>query len=44
MNGFILLMHIGTAPSRTDKLYEHLDEFLTEFRQKGYQFVRVDEL
>jgi len=44
LNGFILLMHIGTAPNRTDKLYNHLDELLTEFRQKGYQFVRVDEL
>ena len=44
LNGFILLMHIGTAPSRTDKLYDHLDELLTEFRQKSYQLVRVDEL
>ncbi|QDK78030.1 polysaccharide deacetylase family protein [Spirosoma sp. KCTC 42546] len=44
LNGFMLLMHIGTASSRTDKLYDHLDEFLTQLRQKGYQFVRVDEL
>ena len=44
LNGFILLMHVGTAPARTDKLYAHLDEFLTEFRQKGYQFVRIDAL
>ncbi|WP_170069404.1 glycoside hydrolase family 9 protein [Spirosoma pollinicola] len=44
LNGFILLMHIGTASARTDKLYAHLDEFLSEFRQKGYQFVRIDEL
>ncbi|GAB3999233.1 hypothetical protein GCM10028807_48890 [Spirosoma daeguense] len=44
LNGFILLMHIGTAPSRTDKLYNHLDALLTELRQKSYQFVRVDNL
>lgn len=44
LNGFILLMHIGTAPSRTDKLYAHLDTLLTELQQKGYQFVRVDAL
>ncbi|MBO0952675.1 glycoside hydrolase family 9 protein [Fibrella forsythiae] len=44
LNGFILLMHIGTAPARTDKLYERLDELLTVLRQKNYQFVRVDKL
>ncbi|MEZ0486388.1 glycoside hydrolase family 9 protein [Fibrella aquatica] len=44
LNGFILLMHIGTAPARTDKLYAHLDKLLTRFREKGYQFVRVDRL
>lgn len=44
LNGFMLLMHIGTAPSRTDKLYSYLDNFLTDLRQKSYQLVRVDEL
>lgn len=44
LNGFMLLMHIGTAPSRTDKLYRYLGNFLTDFQQKSYQFVRVDEL
>ncbi|QMW03266.1 glycoside hydrolase family 9 protein [Spirosoma foliorum] len=44
LNGFILLMHIGTGPTRTDKLYDRLDEFLTDYQRKGYQFVRVDEL
>ncbi|WP_046577521.1 glycoside hydrolase family 9 protein [Spirosoma radiotolerans] len=44
LNGFILLMHLGTAPARTDKLYSHLDEFLTDFQRKGYQFIRIDEL
>ena len=44
LNGFILLMHIGTAPSRTDKLYGHLDELLTELRRQSYEFVTVDQL
>ncbi|WP_041617471.1 glycoside hydrolase family 9 protein [Spirosoma linguale] len=44
LNGFILLMHIGVAPNRTDKLYDHLDELIAELRQKGYAFVRVDAL
>lgn len=44
LNGFILLMHIGTDPSRTDKLYDHLDELLTELRQKSYEFVTIDQL
>jgi len=44
LSGFILLMHIGTAPARTDKLYTHLGELLTSFRKNRYQFVRIDEL
>ncbi|WP_375444937.1 glycoside hydrolase family 9 protein [uncultured Fibrella sp.] len=44
LNGFILLMHVGTAPSRTDKLYNRLDDLLINLRQKAYQFVRIDEL
>ncbi|GAB3882158.1 hypothetical protein GCM10028825_04480 [Spirosoma agri] len=44
LNGFILLMHIGTASARTDKLYDHLDALLTELRQKSYRFVNVNRL
>lgn len=44
LNGFILLMHIGTSPNRTDKLYLYLDNLLTKLQQRGYQFVRVDAL
>ena len=44
LNGFLLLMHIGTAPSRTDKLYAHLDKLLTDLRRKAYRLVRVDKL
>ncbi|MBN1154918.1 polysaccharide deacetylase family protein [candidate division KSB1 bacterium] len=38
LNGFFLLMHIGTHPTRTDKLYDHLDEILRELKHRGYRF------
>ena len=43
-NGFILLIHIGTAPERTDKLYARLDDLLDYLTARGYKLVRVDEL
>ncbi len=44
LNGFILLMHIGTDPARSDKFYRHLPALIRELRRKGYGFVRIDEL
>jgi endoglucanase len=44
LNGFILLVHIGTHPDRTDKFYHQLDKLLTELGDKGYRFVKIDEL
>jgi peptidoglycan/xylan/chitin deacetylase (PgdA/CDA1 family) len=44
INGFILLSHIGTSPERKDKLYDHLDVLITELKNKGYTFSRIDEL
>jgi peptidoglycan/xylan/chitin deacetylase (PgdA/CDA1 family) len=44
MNGFILLIHIGTDPGRTDKFYHKVEELIDELKTKGYRFVRVDEL
>ncbi|WP_420148065.1 glycoside hydrolase family 9 protein [Spirosoma sp.] len=44
LNGFILLMHIGMASDRTDKLYDQLDHLLANLQQKSYQFVVVDTL
>jgi peptidoglycan/xylan/chitin deacetylase (PgdA/CDA1 family) len=44
LNGFILLVHIGTHPDRRDKFYRRLEELLTELEGKGYRFVRIDEL
>lgn len=44
LNGFILLLHIGTHPGRIDKFYNKLDKLLTELQHKNYSFVRIDEL
>jgi peptidoglycan/xylan/chitin deacetylase (PgdA/CDA1 family) len=40
MNGFHLLIHPGTNPKRTDKLYYELDQLLEYFLAKGYTFGR----
>jgi peptidoglycan/xylan/chitin deacetylase (PgdA/CDA1 family) len=44
LNGFILLIHIGTDPRRTDKFYYYLPELVKELKSKGYKFVRIDEM
>lgn len=44
LNGFILLVHIGTASERTDKFYYHLDQLLKELKSRSYSFKRIDEL
>jgi peptidoglycan/xylan/chitin deacetylase (PgdA/CDA1 family) len=44
LNGFILLVHIGTDERRTDKFYNKLDELLDELMNKGYSFVKIDTL
>lgn len=44
LNGFILLVHFGTDPKRTDKLYRRLPELITFLKSKGYELVRADEL
>ncbi len=44
LNGFILLLHIGTGPGRADKFHARFGELLDYLDGKGYQFVRVDEL
>jgi peptidoglycan/xylan/chitin deacetylase (PgdA/CDA1 family) len=44
LSGFILLIHIGTDPERTDKLYLKLEDLVVELERRGYSFVRIDEL
>ena len=44
LNGFLLLLHIGSGPDRRDKFPAWFGELLDTLSGKGYQFVRVDEL
>jgi peptidoglycan/xylan/chitin deacetylase (PgdA/CDA1 family) len=44
LNGFILLMHIGTDPRRTDKFYKRLDKMISLLKQKGYAFTDLKTL
>ncbi len=44
LNGYLLLLHIGTDPNRTDKFYFRLNELINELKQKGYQFKKVNEM
>ncbi len=44
LNGFILLLHIGTSKVRTEKFYTMLPQLLEWLLLKNYQPVRVDEL
>lgn len=44
LNGFMMLIHLGTDPQRRDKFYNRLPFLLEMLRQKGYQFERVDKL
>lgn len=38
LNGFLLLMHIGTDPRRTDKLYQQLPALISALKKRGYHF------
>jgi peptidoglycan/xylan/chitin deacetylase (PgdA/CDA1 family) len=44
LNGFILLLHIGTSPLRTDKFYKRLPQLVKWLRKRGYEPVRIDQL
>lgn len=44
LNGFLLLLHIGSGPGRADKFHSRLGELLDRLADKGYRFVGVDEL
>jgi len=44
LNGYILLMHIGTDPKRTDKFYRKLPVLISWLRSKGYHFQSIDKI
>ncbi len=43
LNGYILLLHIGTDPAREDKFARKLDALITELQRRGYLFGTVGE-
>ncbi len=44
LNGFILLLHLGTNPTRPDKFYNRLEELIQFLTTKGYKLKRIDDL
>lgn len=44
LNGFILLVHIGTHPDRTDKFYYKLPQLISYLEGKAYIFTSLFEL
>ncbi|MBP7933226.1 MAG: polysaccharide deacetylase family protein [Phycisphaerae bacterium] len=44
LNGFLLLLHLGAGPGRTDKMHGYVAPLLDELAKRGYELVRVDEL
>jgi peptidoglycan/xylan/chitin deacetylase (PgdA/CDA1 family) len=44
LNGFIILVHIGTDPRRTDKFYTYLPRLIEELENRGYRFRTIPEL
>jgi endoglucanase len=44
LNGFLLLLHIGTDPRRKDKFYDRLPQLIHHLKAKGYQFRNVNDL
>lgn len=44
LNGFILLLHVGTHPSRTDKMYKLLPQLIDTLRDRGYRFASLHDL
>ena len=44
LNGFLLLMHVGTDPNREDKFYNRLEELILELKSRKYDFVGLEDI
>lgn len=44
LNGFLLLLHIGTDPRRKDMFYDRLTELIATLKKSGYAFGTVKQL
>lgn len=44
LNGSIMVIHIGTDSTRTDKFYHSLGDLIEYLDHRGYEFVEINEL
>jgi peptidoglycan/xylan/chitin deacetylase (PgdA/CDA1 family) len=44
LNGFMLLLHLGVGPGRSDKFHTRFDELMEFLITREYRLVRVDQL
>ncbi|TKC03023.1 glycoside hydrolase family 9 protein [Pedobacter cryotolerans] len=44
LNGFVLLLHIGTDPRRKDKFYNKLPQLVKFLKTSGYELVKINDL
>ena len=44
LNGFLLLIHVGAGPRRTEKFFTRLGALITHLKKRGYSFASVPEL
>ena len=44
LNGFILLLHIGTDEERIDKMYDRLDDLLIDLKKREYKFLSLKDI
>lgn len=44
LNGFVLLLHLGTDPNRTDKFYKRLPDLIKYLKAKDFHFQTVNQL
>jgi len=44
LNGFMLLIHVGTEESRTDKFYHQLEKLILTLKSRKYEIIGLEEL
>lgn len=44
LNGFLLLMHIGTDPKRGDKFHYRLEELILELKSRNYDIIALEKM
>ncbi|MGX1751955.1 polysaccharide deacetylase family protein [Sphingobacterium sp. NPDC055346] len=44
LNGFQIIVHLGTDPKREDKLFNQLERLIDLLKNKNYKFVPLDEI